>query len=119
MGPNVELAHRVSYRLAGRLYDESLCVLHRCDNPRCVNPDHLWLGTRADNNQDKINKGRSISCRGEKNGRCRLSDEEVTEMRRLYELGNIKIKSLAAEFGISKSQVWNIVSGAQRGAVGI
>lgn len=113
-----ELAHRVSYRMAGRLYDESLCVLHRCDNPRCVNPDHLWLGSRIDNNQDKVNKGRASALHGEDNGRCRISDAQVSEMRTCYEAGS-KILDLAEKFCISKSQVWNIVSGRQRGAVAL
>lgn len=112
-GENVELAHRVSYRMAGRLYDESLCVLHRCDNPRCVNPDHLWLGTRVENNQDREDKGRGVRCPGERNGRCKLSTSQVEQLRSMYDAGWLIIP-LAKEFNISKSQVWHIVSGAQR-----
>lgn len=54
----MELAHRVAYHLAYGAYDPELCVLHYCDNPPCCRPDHLFLGTRADNNWDKVSKGR-------------------------------------------------------------
>ncbi len=52
-----KLAHRVAYRLA-KGDPGPLCVLHTCDNPPCINPEHLWLGTRGDNNRDAAAKGR-------------------------------------------------------------
>ena len=52
-------AHRHSYEMAYGPFDRALCVLHHCDNPRCVRPDHLWLGTRSDNMMDCAAKGRN------------------------------------------------------------
>jgi hypothetical protein len=81
-------AHRYSYELYKDSFDKSLHVLHRCDNPRCVNPDHLFLGTNRDNIQDKVNKGRS------KITNCRLTNAEKVNILRLLE---VKSKKEVAE----------------------
>jgi hypothetical protein len=54
----MRIASRVAYRLTHGDFDASMCVCHTCDNPACVRPDHLWLGTHKDNTQDAIRKGR-------------------------------------------------------------
>ena len=58
------LAHRVAYEAAHGRIPDGLCVCHACDNPPCCNPDHLWLGTVADNNADRDRKGRQVSSGG-------------------------------------------------------
>lgn len=61
-------AHRMSWTAFRGTIPEGMCVLHRCDNRACVNPDHLWLGTQIDNINDCVNKGRNRSSRGAHRG---------------------------------------------------
>src|SRR6476620_542625 len=72
-------AHRVSYSLYVGNCD-NLLVLHKCDNPPCVNPDHLFLGTDLDNATDRMNKGRFRSLHGEENGSSKLTELQVREI---------------------------------------
>lgn len=58
IGGTYVAAHRISYYIENGVFDETLNVCHKCDNPKCVNPSHLFLATQADNNYDKIKKGR-------------------------------------------------------------
>ena len=107
-------AHRVSYELhVGPIPPcdgpHGTCVLHRCDVRACVNPDHLFLGTNADNMADKIAKGRMRVPRGEAHGRSKLLRSEVDEIRRRYALGEATQKELAIHFGLSQPHVHNII----------
>lgn len=77
------LAHRWAYERVFGPVPEGQFVLHRCDNPRCVNPDHLWLGTKLDNARDRDQKGRRIALRGEQHGRSKLLAEQIIEIRGL------------------------------------
>lgn len=90
-----------------------LCVCHRCDNPGCVNPRHLFLGTVAENNADMASKGRqrTVPRYGEDNNNAKLTNAEAAEIRRLK--GTITQAAVAARFGVSLSTVWNILSGRQ------
>jgi hypothetical protein len=76
------IAHRFSYEIYKQDFDSSLHVLHHCDNPICVNPDHLFQGTDLDNSIDKINKGRFVSCLGSKNGMSKLTEKDVMQIKK-------------------------------------
>ena len=75
-------------------------VLHRCDNPPCVRPDHLFLGTNKDNVDDKMAKGRHKCPHGTDHHRAKLTEDQVREIRRLRSAGE-EIKPLAKRFGVT------------------
>lgn len=101
------LAHRFSWELVNGQIPDGLCVLHQCDTRNCVRPDHLYLGTMADNCRDRDSRGRYTVLRGEANGRSRLTNEDVHLIRARYENGESSRK-LGHEFGVSKTLVLRI-----------
>lgn len=104
-------AHRVSWIIHNG-DPGNLCVLHKCDNPSCVNPNHLFLGTHGDNNADRTRKGRSARNLGESNGRAVLTEIEVISIRKRYKRG-CKVNGKAAlirEFGVSSSCIERIIN---------
>jgi len=105
------LAHRLSWEFANGRNPGKLNVLHRCDNPPCVNPSHLFLGTQRDNIDDMLRKRRQPH--GVRHWSARLSTDQVAEIRRRRAAGERTI-DLAAEFGIDRSHVSNIASGRKR-----
>lgn len=102
-------AHRMAYELAHGAIPADLCVCHRCDTPRCVNPDHLFLGTHQDNVRDRNAKGRQA--RGESHSRAKLTAEQIRDIRARYARGGISQRELAADYGLTKSGIAAIVSG--------
>ncbi|WP_084542836.1 HNH endonuclease [Deinococcus murrayi] len=85
-------------------------VCHRCDNPRCFNPDHLFMGTLSDNMQDMLAKGRQNPPKGSRNGQARLTEDDVREIRRLGKSG-VHQREVAERFGISYSYANNVING--------
>jgi hypothetical protein len=106
------LAHRVSWYLVNGKIPDGKFLLHTCDNPRCVNPDHLHLGTQTDNMRDMCQKGRHVSwdSSGENNGAAKLTKKQVDEMRLIYAQGGSSYRKLMIRYGISKSQVSRIIN---------
>lgn len=107
-GDRTVLAHRVAWDLTHGPIPEGLFVCHHCDNPPCVNPAHLFLGTNAENVRDSTGKGRHS--RGAKNGRSKLTRDSVLEARARYAAGETQ-PALAAEFGVTSSVLSKAVRG--------
>lgn len=103
------LVHRLSWELHNGTIPAGLLVLHKCDNPPCVRPDHLFLGTHQDNATDKMKKGRFVPNFGKSNGNARLSEEDVLLIRK-YRAKKMKRKFVAFLFGISEHQVYLITA---------
>jgi len=106
----MQLAHRIAYQLSIGTIPDGLCVLHRCDQRLCINPSHLFLGTPADNSADMISKGRFVDRRGPGNPRARLEWNDVREIRRLHQIGELTNSEISQMFGVCKSQVSQIVN---------
>lgn len=103
-------AHRAAFALLGVEPDPKLDLCHRCDNTRCVNPDHLFLGTRQENVDDMKAKDRGP--RGERAGNAVLTDAAVVEIRRRCAAGE-KQKDVGADYGVGQDSVSLIVNRKQ------
>lgn len=95
-------ASRASWLVHFGEIGDGLEVCHRCDNPPCVRPDHLFLGTRQQNSEDKVRKGRQA--RGERSGVAKLTADQVIEIRRQFDSGRQQVL-IAADFGIRAQHV--------------
>ena len=104
-------AHRFSFWLVNGIIPKGMFVCHSCDNPSCVNPKHLFLGSPKDNTRDMIRKGRANRLRGEDCSWSKLSDESIKMIRGLYKRSDLTQYALAKKFNISQAQISNIVTG--------
>jgi hypothetical protein len=105
-------AHRVAYELAKGPIPAGLSVCHSCDNPACINPNHLFVGTHRDNMLDKERKGRAnhVGARGVRNANSILTEKDVIAMRQAYVRG-VRAADIAARFGMARSAVNDVVNG--------
>lgn len=103
-------AHRFSWELFYGPIPEGKSVLHKCDNPECPNPEHLFLGTHRDNMDDMLAKDRQRSSLGTDNTHVKITVNQVHEIRAIYALGGITQRALAKAFGVRKAAVWKIVN---------
>ena len=104
----IQLAHRIAYRLVFGDFPLGLVVSHRCDNPGCVNPQHLFLGTQAENLRDMRIKRRDNPPRGSRHPKARLDESLVARVR-----ADVRShRRIAKDYGIGKSTVGMIKAGA-------
>ncbi len=99
-------AHTVAYEVWRGEIPEGMLVRHTCDNPPCINPEHLILGTHQDNHDDMVDRGRELS--GEINPMAKLTEEDVLDIRLLTGMGATRTDTAKA-FGVSQATVTNIV----------
>lgn len=102
-------AHRLAYELAVGQIPEGMAVCHKCDNPACANPDHLFLGTQLENIADRVRKGRDGDHRGTANGRSKLKECDAIRIRQLHASGEFTKAEIAKQYGVSDVLVGLVV----------
>ncbi|GIN88690.1 hypothetical protein J6TS2_50760 [Heyndrickxia sporothermodurans] len=104
------LIHRFIYEQCYGMIPNDLIVRHKCDNPHCINPEHLELGTYQDNMMDKVNRGRCNSPYGERVKQSKLKENDVKEIRYLL-TKNLGISEIARKYGVSPASISRIKDG--------
>ena len=107
-----QAAHRVAWQLYNGPLDRGasgsgVCVLHKCDNPACVNPDHLFTGSNADNVKDMVAKGRNQKCMGQDASMAKLTDADIITIRLLARMGKPQ-NEIATMFNVDNSTISDI-----------
>jgi hypothetical protein len=100
------MAHRAAWMVTHGPIPPATLVCHRCDNPSCVRPDHLFLGSGHDNVVDMVRKGRHRPTRGSDSVNAKLAEDDVREIRRFG--GTVPDRALAERFGVSQTLIFNI-----------
>lgn len=110
-------AHRLSYEMAYGAIDSDICVLHKCDNPRCVRPDHLFLGNRRDNSHDMLSKKRHYTItnpekilRGSRLGNSKLNEKQVFQLRRLR-LKGVSYHRMGKWIEMDRASIRRVING--------
>lgn len=105
------LAHKIAWLMyRGEWVDRSMVVMHKCDTPQCVNPDHLRKGTSAENSRDMVLKNRSAKPQGEKHGASKFKTQDIHNMRVLFKEG-LSLKELSEYYSVAKSTICRILKG--------
>lgn len=103
-GKSNYLSH-IMYERKNGLMPEEMCICHKCDTPMCINPEHLFLGTRKDNNLDRSKKGRTARLYGKENPNSKLTEEQIILIRNMQGLTH---KQIANMFNVTRGHVTNI-----------
>lgn len=108
---NGKLAHRLIWEETNGVIPPGICVCHECDVRNCINISHLFLGTRADNNRDMMQKGRGKfkTRKGEKVWSSKLTEAQVNEIRLLYNSGAYTHLQLAKQFNVGRSTITELL----------
>lgn len=111
VGNKMMKAHRVAWVKAFGEIPQGMLVLHRCDNPSCVNPDHLFLGTHSDNAKDREQKNRGRHLVGSSNGNTKISEQTAVRIKMLS--GVLSASFISRVLGLSANQVCLIMNGVR------
>lgn len=103
-------AHRLSWMIKNGEILIGMFICHHCDNPSCVNPKHLFMGTPKDNTADKFSKNRGNLPQGEEHWKSKLTKKDVIKIRKLYENKKYKQIELSEMFGVTQAQISYIVN---------
>ncbi len=106
---HAKTAHRISWLLNIGEIPPGMCVLHHCDNPKCVNPNHLFLGTQKENAIDREQKGRSPL--GEQRPNAKLSNNDVIEIKKLIINGKLSLRAISRKYNVCLATIRQIVTG--------
>ncbi len=109
IGGKIRKVHRLAFLMANGNLDDNACVLHKCDTPACINPNHLFQGTKKDNVDDCIRKNRHT--KGHKVGVSKLTEDQVLVILESSKSTNVKTAEIARRFGVSTNTIRHIIKG--------